>query len=251
MRMSASSSPLSSSHFTISTMVRAGLRGDHWQLGAAIVERGLFGIGPLRQIAARKRLGQFEFDGGTGERALLNFARRAHGDDLALIHDGHAVAELFGLFDVVGGEQDGALFAAQVLHQLVDFEARLRIEAGRRLVEKQHLRIVEQGQGEGQPLLLAAGELRVVGVALFPKLQALEQHRAVGGARCRSAANSSMASLYLDFFLAGWWTAGTRRCDPSAGGSRLRDRSRAPRRGRRSACEGLPGFRRWWFCPRR
>ena len=73
------------------------------------------------------------------QRARLNLARRAHGDDAALVDDGHAVAELFGFFDVVRGQQDGALLAAQLGDQLVDFEARLRIEAGGGLVEKQEL----------------------------------------------------------------------------------------------------------------
>ena len=50
---------------------------------------------------------------------------------------------------------------AQFLHQLVDFVAGLRVESGGRLVEEQHLRIVEQRQGQGQALLLAAGELGV------------------------------------------------------------------------------------------
>ena len=102
-----------------------------------------------------------------GQRALLNLARRAHGDDAAFVDDGHAVAELLGLFDVVGGQQDGALLAAQVLHQLVDFQARLRVEAGGGLVEEQHLRIVEQRQRQGQPLLLSAGELASTATSRF------------------------------------------------------------------------------------
>ncbi len=35
-------------------------------------------------------------------------ARRAERDHLAVIHDGHAVAEALGFVHVVGGEQDGA-----------------------------------------------------------------------------------------------------------------------------------------------
>ncbi len=53
----------------------------------------------------------------------------------------------------MGGQQDGALFAAEVLHQFVDFQARLRIEAGRRLIEEQHRRIERHGAGGGFEVL--------------------------------------------------------------------------------------------------
>ena len=117
-----------------------------------------------------------------GQRLLLNLARGAHGDDAAFIDDGHAVAELFGLFDVVGGHQDGALLAAQVEDELVDFEAGLRVEAGGGLIEEEDLRVVEHGEREGQPLLLSAGELGVLRVALLPELQALQELIAIHGA---------------------------------------------------------------------
>src|ERR1017187_6322909 len=117
-----------------------------------------------------------------GQRLFLNLARRADGDDAAFIDDGHAVAEFLRLFDVVGSEQDGALLAAQVQYELVDFEAGLGVEAGRGLVEKEHLRVVEQGQRQGEPLLLPAGEFAVLGVALLPELQALQELVAIHGA---------------------------------------------------------------------
>jgi len=41
------------------------------------------------------------------------------------------------------------------------------IEARGGLVEKQDLGIVDESHGEGQALLLAAGELAVKGIALF------------------------------------------------------------------------------------
>ena len=149
--------------------MRAGRAEVTAMRGAAVVERDLFGVAATRAVVPGSGCGAFDLDGGVGQRALLNLARRAHGDDAAFIDDGHAVAELLGLFDVVRGEQDGALLAAQVLHQLVNFQARLRIEAGGRFVQEQHLRIVEQRQGERQALLLAAGELGVLGCRAFPR----------------------------------------------------------------------------------
>ena len=83
--------------------------------------------------------------------------------------------------------------------QLVDFEAHLRVEAGGRLVEKQHLRIVEQRQREREALLLAAGELAVERVALLPELQALEQRVAVDRLRVEAREEIACASRTLIF----------------------------------------------------
>ncbi len=90
------------------------------------------------------------------------------------IDNRHAVAEPFGLFDVVRGQQNRALVALQVLDQLVNLQAHLRVEARRRLVQKQHLRIVHQRQRQRHPLLLPARQLRVIRVALLPELQAFQ-----------------------------------------------------------------------------
>src|SRR4051794_33589577 len=109
-----------------------------------------------------------------GQRPILNLARRAQRDDAAFIDDGHAIAELLRLLNVVGGQQDGALLAAEVLDKFVDFEAGLGIETCRWLIQKQHLRIVEERQRESESLLLAARELRVERFALVPKLESLE-----------------------------------------------------------------------------
>ena len=59
--------------------------------------------------------------------------------------------------------------------QLVNLQARLRIQAGGGLVQEQHLRIVQQRQRQRQALLLTAGKLRVERFAFLPKLQPLQQ----------------------------------------------------------------------------
>src|SRR5262249_58516766 len=96
-------------------------------------------------------------DDRTAGRAGLDLMRRRDRDNAALVNDGHAVAQLLRFFNIVRGDEDGAVFAAQVGNQLVDLEARLWIEAGGRLVEEQQLRIVEQRQSQGEALLLASG----------------------------------------------------------------------------------------------
>ncbi len=115
------------------------------------------------------------------QRTRLDFLRRPDGDDAALIDDGHAVAQLFRFFDVVRSNQDGALLPPQVGDQLVNLEARLRIEPCGRLVEEQQLRIVEKGQRQGEALFLAAGQRAVERVALLPQREALEQRVAIDG----------------------------------------------------------------------
>ena len=148
----------------------------------ALVHGDLVGFRPARQCQIAQRCGELDFDGGVGQRLFLNLARRADGDDAAFIDDGHAVAELLGFFDVVGGQQDGALLAAQVQDEFVDFEAGLGVESGGGLVEEEDLRIVEHGERQGQALLLPAGEFGVLRVALLPELEALQELIAIHGA---------------------------------------------------------------------
>ena len=44
--------------------------------------------------------------------ALFQFARRAGRDDASVIHDGDAIAEALGFFDVMRGQQHRFLVAA-------------------------------------------------------------------------------------------------------------------------------------------
>ena len=85
--------------------------------------------------------------------------RRAQGDHLAVIDDRHPVAQPLGLVHVVRRQQDGPALGAEAADDVPELPARLRVEAGRRLVEEQQLRVADQGAGHRQPLLLAAGEL--------------------------------------------------------------------------------------------
>ena len=96
--------------------------------------------------------------------------RRAQGDEAAVIHDGDAVAEALGLVHVMGGEDDGAAGALQVIHEVPEMPASLRIEAGGGLVEEQQLGIADQRAGHGQALLLAAGKRAHAGIAFFFEL---------------------------------------------------------------------------------
>ncbi len=92
------------------------------------------------------------------------------GDDSRVVHDGHAVAEDLGFVHVMRGEDDRFALALDQPHQIPEVAPGLGIEAGRRLVEKEDLRVVHQGDGDGEPLFLSAGELLGPALRLFRQL---------------------------------------------------------------------------------
>src|SRR2546426_12062136 len=69
----------------------------------------------------------------------------------------------------------------------MDLQARLRIQAGRWLVQEQQLRIVEQSQRQGEALLLPSRELAVLSIALLPQREPLQQACGVHGSRVEIA----------------------------------------------------------------
>jgi hypothetical protein len=92
-------------------------------------------------------------------------ARRALGDDAAVVHDREAVAQALGLFHEVRGEHERLAFLRQAAQPLPDQVARLRVEAGGRLVHENELRVVHQRARQRQAALHAAGERADLGVA--------------------------------------------------------------------------------------
>jgi hypothetical protein len=85
--------------------------------------------------------------------------RPVQGHDRALVHDRDAVAEPFGLVEVMGGEHGGhAGGPAQATDQVQQLVANAGVQAHRRLVEEQHPRLGDQGPGDLQPSPLAAAE---------------------------------------------------------------------------------------------
>ena len=87
----------------------------------------------------------------------LESGRRPLGDDLAAIDDADAIGEPVGLLEVLGGQKDGhPLLGGEPLDLLPERAAALRIEAGRRLVEEEDLRPVDERQREVEAALHAA-----------------------------------------------------------------------------------------------
>src|SRR5512132_3848536 len=82
----------------------------------------------------------------------LQRAGRVERDDLAVVDDGYAVAELVRLLHVVRREEDGAALRAKIAHAVAQVARRLRIETHGRLVEDDERRIGKQGSREREPL---------------------------------------------------------------------------------------------------
>ena len=83
---------------------------------------------------------------------------RVLGDHLAVIHDQHPRADHADLGQDVGA-QDDRVILAEPLDQVADLGDLARIEADRRLVQDQHVRLAEQRLGQPDALAVPLGEL--------------------------------------------------------------------------------------------
>src|SRR5689334_15033735 len=72
-----------------------------------------------------------------GARRRLQLAAGALRDLLAVVDDGDARGKLVGLLKILRGEQDGDAGIGEAADHPPDILARLRVEAGCRLVEEQ------------------------------------------------------------------------------------------------------------------
>ena len=87
---------------------------------------------------------------------LDQLARRPFGHDLGLVHHDQPVAQLLGLVHVVRGQDERRALLLQAIEAVPDEVARLRVEAGRGLVEEDQVRLVDQRSSDGQAPLHAA-----------------------------------------------------------------------------------------------
>ena len=110
-------------------------------------------------------------DVGLGEEILGS----VEGDDFGVVHDGDAVAEDFGFVHVVGGEDDGFAFGFDLFDEVPKVAAGLGVEAGGGFVEEENFGIVDEADGDGEALLLSAGEFFGFGVGFFGELNFFEE----------------------------------------------------------------------------
>ena len=100
----------------------------------------------------------------------VDLGRRTDLLDLARVHDHDLIGHGQRLLLVVGDEDEGdADLLLNVLELLLHLLAQLQVERAERLVEQQHARLVDERAGDGDALLLTAGELGHVAVGVVLK----------------------------------------------------------------------------------
>ncbi|CAD5377913.1 hypothetical protein OF001_U250010 [Pseudomonas sp. OF001] len=117
-------------------------------------------------MALRSVIAGHELLATRGLRVVEYLLRGALLLDAALVEEHHLAGNLAGEVHLVGDQQHGAAFLGQRTDHVEHFLDHLRIERRGRLVEQDHLGLHAQGAGDGRALLLAAGQLGRVAVAL-------------------------------------------------------------------------------------
>ena len=87
---------------------------------------------------------------------VKNFLRRACGDQTSTGQHRRPVGPPPHEVHVVGGQEDGDPPGAEAVQLLFQLPPALRVQAGRRLVQKQDPGLHGQHPGQGGPLFLAA-----------------------------------------------------------------------------------------------
>ena len=115
-------------------------------------------------------------------------ARRALRDEAAAVHDGESVAEALRLVHEMRRQQHRLALLQQLLQSLPDEVARLRVEAGGRLVEDEQVGVVHQRARQGEAPLHAARQCADLRLGAAGQAGEVEQmrdaraHRALGQA---------------------------------------------------------------------
>ena len=165
-------------------LVRLG-PADH--LGRVLTDHGRGRLGQLD--VAHPAEGELLQRGAGTDEVLDELVGRSSEDDLggvvlgdlgALLEDQDPVAQLDRLVDVVGDADDGLaeflLNAQQLVLQPLPGD---RVDGAERLVHQDHRRVRRQPAGDADALLLAAGELSWVAVAVAGRIEADELEQLV------------------------------------------------------------------------
>ena len=137
-----------------------------------VARDGAQALGRRRELG---RVGDLEVDQVAGH-LRLEVVGGVAGDDLAVVDDDDAVAQMVGLVEVVRGEEDGgAAPVAQVGDVGPQVRAGLRVQPGGRLVEEHQARLVDEAHGDVEPSPLPAGHRLRLPVPQAVQLQLVEQ----------------------------------------------------------------------------
>src|SRR3954468_9488232 len=138
---------------------------------------------------------------GHGDQRLgavpaLQLRRRVDGERLAAIENRDALAEYVRLLHVVRREQRRLPGAVEVREDPPEIDPGLRVDAGGRLVEEQHLRRVHQRAGQHQPLRETTREAEDHRVGPLGERELLEQ--VVGARSSAGAGNAEEAAVVVE-----------------------------------------------------
>ena len=195
---SATARPASSSARRIGAMSAAPCSRpiDRWQ--ASVAGRS----SPKRATTSRAtlqvaRAGEHEVEVRPADLGLQR-GGRVGGDDPPAGDDPEPVGELVGLLEVLRREEDGRAFVAQPADLVPQRQARGRVKAGRRLVEEQHLGLVDERHREVQAPAHAAGVRADAAIGGLAEADALDELGAAGAhgraARCRAASPAARSA---------------------------------------------------------
>src|SRR5581483_6878487 len=127
-------------------------------------------------LPIRRGVHELRFDHGRAGDALLEILRSIQRDQLAMVHDGDAVAQAVGFVHVMRRDEHGQVALVLDLREhLPHRHTRYGIETGCRLVEKENLRVVHQSACDLQSPAHAAGESLSLRPAPLAEVHCLEQ----------------------------------------------------------------------------
>ena len=127
-----------------------------------------------RQLAARRK--SFGLSGGgLGFDSGSKFFERTLGDELTAVNDGDVTAKTLDDFEHMGCKENGSPAGDHTLEHRFQGAGGNRVDAFERLVEKEDLRAVDNGGGEGKFLLHAVGIIGDELVGLIGELHELEE----------------------------------------------------------------------------
>src|SRR5882757_3723822 len=127
------------------------------------------------QIGFVDRPRRAELQPGLGGGVTGQPGRRVQGDHLAGIDDREPVTQPLRLLHEMGDQHDRHAGVTYALDQIPGIAPGLRIQARGELVEDRDLRATDQCQRDRQPLLLTAGQLAELGIALRIQPEPVDQ----------------------------------------------------------------------------
>ena len=101
------------------------------------------------------------------------------------VHQGDAVAAQGLVHEVSGDEDRDALAAGEVDQELPELVAGDGVDPGGGLIEQEHVGLVQNGDGQGQPLLEPQGKLLRGGFEMGAEAEPIDKFVDPGAARSR------------------------------------------------------------------